>query len=104
MNLTHFKRYSKNDVLSLTTLRRFETKIGERVAVLNGDDMVHAIKNIPAQYVVLGIPEDIGVQANYGMAGTGTAWLSFLQSFLNSQSNEFRSEERRVGKECRYRW
>src|SRR5438067_9745551 len=93
MNLTHFKRYSRNDVLSLTTLRRFETKIGERAAVLDGDDITHSIKNLSAQYVVLGIPEDIGVQANYGTGGTGTAWLSFLQAFLNCQSNDFLSGE-----------
>ena len=93
MNLTHFKRYTKSDVLSLTKLRRFETKIGERVSVLNEGDIIQAIKNLPSQYVVIGIPEDIGVQANYGTGGAGTAWLSFLQAFLNGQSNDFLSGE-----------
>jgi formiminoglutamase len=93
MNLTHFKRYTKSDVLSLTKLRRFETKIGERVSVLNEGDIVQSIKQLNAQYVIIGIPEDIGVQANYGMAGANTAWLSFLQSFLNSQSNDFLTGE-----------
>src|ERR1043166_9743633 len=93
MNLTNFKRYSKNDVLSLTSLRRFETKIGERVQVLNEEDITRAIKNLSAQYIVLGIPEDIDDQANYGTGSTDTAWLSFLQSFLNSQSNDFLSGE-----------
>jgi formiminoglutamase len=93
MNLTHFKRYSKNDVLSLTRLRRFETKVGERVSVLNDGDVAKAVKNLSAQYVVIGIPEDIGVQANYGTGGASTAWLSFLQAFLNAQSNDFLSGE-----------
>ena len=93
MNLTHFKRYTKNDVLSLTKIRRFETKIGERVAVLQDEDIVQAVKNLSAQFVVIGIPEDIGVQANYGIGGTSTAWLSFLQAFLNAQSNDFLSGE-----------
>ena len=93
MNLTHFKRYAKNDVLSLTKLRRFETKIGERVAVLNEGDIGQAVKNLSAQYVIVGIPEDIGVQANYGTGGASTAWLSFLQAFLNAQSNDFLSGE-----------
>jgi formiminoglutamase len=93
MNLTHFKRYTKSDVLSLTKLRRFETKIGERISVLNEGDIVQAVKDLNAQYVIVGIPEDIGVQANYGVGGANTAWLSFLQSFLNSQSNDFLTAE-----------
>ena len=93
MNLTHFKRYTKNDVLSLTKLRRFETKIGERIQVLNEGDITQAIRDLSAQFVIIGIPEDIGVQANYGTGGASTAWLPFLQSFLNSQSNDFLSGE-----------
>jgi formiminoglutamase len=93
MNLTHFKRYTKSDILSLTKLRRFETKMGERVAVLNEGDMLQAVKALSAQYVIIGIPEDIGVQANYGTSGASTAWLSFLQAFFNSQSNDFLSGE-----------
>lgn len=94
MNISHFKRYTKSDLLSLTNLRRFETKMGERVGVLDETaGIVDSIKALSAQYVVVGIPEDIGVQANYGVAGTSTVWLSFLQSFLNSQSNDFLTGE-----------
>src|SRR5829696_4319037 len=93
MNLTHFKRYTKSDVLSLTKLRRFETKLGERVGVLNEGDIIQAVKNLEAQYIVVGITEDIGVQANYGTSGASTAWLPFLQAFLNSQSNDFLTGE-----------
>jgi formiminoglutamase len=90
MNIVHFKAYNKHEILSLTKLRRFETKLGERVHLLSDpDNIVEAIKANPAKYVVFGIPEDIGVQANYGIGGTSTAWLSFLQSFLNIQSNDF---------------
>lgn len=90
MNLTHFKTYTKQDILSLVKLRRFETKLGERVHVLTeANNIADSIKGLTAKYVVIGIPEDIGVQANYGTAGAGTAWLSFLQSFLNIQSNDF---------------
>lgn len=90
MNLTHFKTYTKQDVLSLVKLRRFETKLGERVHVLNeAIDVEEALKNCPAKYVLVGIPEDIGVQANGGIGGTSTAWISFLQSFLNIQSSDF---------------
>ena len=93
MNIPHFKYYSKADLLSLTRLRRYETKLGEQVGVLEDDHSPEAFQRLNAEYIVFGIPEDIGVQANLGMAGTSTAWLSFLQSFLNIQSNDFLNGE-----------
>lgn len=93
MNLRHFKPYSKTDLLSLTRIRRFETKMGETVGVLHEGDMAEAINNLDAQYVLLGIPEDLGVQANFGQPGTSTAWMAFLQAFLNCQSNDFLTGE-----------
>jgi formiminoglutamase len=43
--------------------------------------------------VIVGIPEDIGVKANLGVGGADSSWTSFLQSFLNIQSNDFCSGE-----------
>ncbi|HEX6335124.1 MAG TPA: formimidoylglutamase [Flavisolibacter sp.] len=94
MKLTHFRPYSKQDILSLVNLRRYETKLGERVQVLSDTSEVpESIKGLRASYVIIGIPEDIGVQANYGTAGTSTMWIPFLQSFLNIQSNDFLAGE-----------
>jgi formiminoglutamase len=94
MNLTHFKQYNKQDILSLTQVRRFETKLGERIQVLGGNgQFTESLQSSVARYVVFGIPEDIGVQANYGTGGTGSAWISFLQAFLNIQSNDFLTGE-----------
>jgi len=89
MNLPHFKFYTKADLLSLTKLRKFETKLGEDIQVLHEDHTVDSFERLDVKYVIFGIPEDIGVQANLGVPGTSTAWLSFLQSFLNIQSNDF---------------
>lgn len=90
MKTTHFKGYSKADLMSLTRLRRYETKAGERIALLRDPaDPVGSLQSLEARFVILGVPEDIGVQANGGIAGTSTAWLAFLQSFLNIQSNDF---------------
>lgn len=88
--MKHFKFYTKEDILSLTKVRRFETKIGERLQYIRaGADWAEALQQSDARYVLLGIPEDIGVKANLGIGGTDTAWLPFLASFLNVQSNEF---------------
>lgn len=89
MTLPHFKTYTKADLLSLTKLRRFETKLGERLQVMNEELSPEVFMKKDVEYVVFGIPEDIGVQANEGIAGTSTAWISFLQAFLNIQSNDF---------------
>ena len=90
MQVTHFKSYSKKDILSLTRIRKFETKIGERVHILkNADQIVQSIKETSANYIMFGIPEDIGIRANDGKAGADKAWQHFLHSFLNIQSNDF---------------
>ncbi len=87
--MKHFKFYSKEDILSLTRVRRFETKLGERLQFLKqGEEWPEVLQQSGAKYVLLGIPEDFGVKANYGIGGTDTAWLSFLTSFVNMQSND----------------
>lgn len=94
MNLKHFKFYTKADVLSLTSLRKFETKLGELIQTVQpGLSLQQELEQTTATYVLFGIPEDIGVQANLGLGGTSTAWLSFLQQFLNMQSNDFMEGE-----------
>ncbi|MCX6323537.1 MAG: arginase family protein [Sphingobacteriales bacterium] len=92
--MKHFKFYSKADILSLTRIRRFETKLGERIAsVKNPANFSESLLASPCKYVLVGIPEDIGVRANLGTGGADTAWLPFLHSFLNLQSNDFFSGE-----------
>ncbi len=92
--MKHFKFYSKADILSLTKVRRFETKMGERLQFLKPDsEWPQVLQESSAKFVLLGIPEDFGVKANYGIGGTETAWLSFMASFLNIQSNDFLTGE-----------
>ena len=89
-SLRHLKVYSKQDILSLTKLRRFETKLGERLQVISdGTHMEESIANSTARYVLFGIPEDLGAKGNFGIGGADTLWIPFLQSFLNVQSNDF---------------
>lgn len=86
----HFKFYDKEDVLSLTRIRRFETKLGERIGVINNKHHLDvSLQQSAAKYILFGVPEDIGVKANYGTGGTDSVWVPFLSSFLNIQSNDF---------------
>jgi formiminoglutamase len=88
--MQHFKLYNKQQVLALTKIRRFETKIGERIrCVPPGTRIEEAIQQPSIKYVLFGVAEDIGVKANNGVGGADTVWFPFLQSFLNLQSNDF---------------
>ena len=56
----YFKFYNKQDVLSITRIRRFETKVGERLQVIsNTTNLDEALSNSTARYVIVGIPEDL---------------------------------------------
>src|SRR3954465_15937847 len=94
MQTNHLKIYSRQDVLSLVKLRRYETKLGERIHVISDPSTLEkSIQALPVRYVIIGVPEDIGVQANRCQSGTSSAWLNFLQYFLNIQSNDFLTGE-----------
>lgn len=45
------------------------------------------IAALEATYIIIGIPEDLGVRANMGRRGAHEAWSEFLKNFLNLQHN-----------------
>jgi formiminoglutamase len=81
-----FKIYSQSDVISFVNKRDGEVKLGEKVLTVSS---LGNISNSTAKFVLLGIPEDIGIRANFGIGGAKTAWQSTLKSFLNIQNNSF---------------
>ncbi len=82
--------YSKKDIEHLTRKRTNEIKIGEDVTILGSEkNWETELQNSHCKFVLLGIPEDVGVRANYGRGGAHTAWKPALDSFLSQQSNEF---------------
>ncbi len=84
------KVYNKEIVLSYTQLRRFETKIGEVIQTLPDSSNIEAqLQLSKVRFVIVGVPEDIGIKANNAKGSATSAWLSFLHSFLNIQSNDF---------------
>lgn len=92
--MKHFKYYNKQDILRLTHVRKFETKLGERIKCFaDKSSLEDTLQQTTCSYIVFGIPEDIGVKANQGIGGADSAWFPFLSSFLNIQSNDFFSGE-----------
>ena len=94
MGYPHFRFYKRQDILSFTRLRRFETKLGECLQIANDTVLSESLAQSKAAFVLIGIPEDIGVMANYGKGGADTAWLPFFKAFCNIQSTDnFTGEE-----------
>ncbi|WP_026451932.1 formimidoylglutamase [Aequorivita capsosiphonis] len=88
--MSYVKIYSEKDTASFIKKRGGETKFGEKICFV---ESLKDLKNHSAKYVVLGIPEDIGVRANYGKPGTSKAWEAVLGSLLNIQQNHLTHAE-----------
>lgn len=86
--MTKLNLYTAEYLSSFIRLREGESKLGEQVHIIA--DLKELAKH-PAPFVLLGIPEDIGVRANYGVGGADSLWSAALSSFLNIQSNAFLS-------------
>lgn len=88
--MSFVKIYSEKDLASHLKKRAGEIKFGEKVSFI---DSLGELKNRSQKYVLLGIPEDIGVRANYGNPGTSKAWEAALGSLLNIQHNHLTDAE-----------
>jgi formiminoglutamase len=85
-----FNFINRQQLVGLIKVRRFETKIGERIhTIQNPLQWQEEIVASEAPFVLLGIPEDMGIEANYGKKGAANTWPIFLQEFVHIQSNDF---------------
>lgn len=82
--------YDKNHISKLVKVRSDETRLGECVQTIDPKlDVATQLEKSTAKYVLLGLPEDIGVRANYGRGGAYSAWQPTLTTLLNTQSNQY---------------
>jgi formiminoglutamase len=93
--LNYLKIYNKIFIENCVRRRQNETKLGEKVNTLDDcaslDELKTSIAKCPSEFVLLGLPEDVGVRANYGRGGAYSAWMPSLENLLNIQSNRFLS-------------
>ena len=79
-----------SDLTKYTSHRSGEIKFGERILTVPRDTPSwQFVKDCDADFVLFGIPEDIGVRANFGRPGTASAWESALKNIVNIQHNKF---------------
>lgn len=82
--------FTKSDLAKVTNFRNGEIKFGEKMITIPKDsDPEEFLLSCDAKYVLFGIPEDIGVRANYGRPGTASAWDNAIKSIANIQHNRF---------------
>jgi formiminoglutamase len=82
--------FTINDLAKITNHRSGEIKFGEKMITVPKDAVpLEFLKTCDAKYVLFGIPEDIGVRANYGRPGAASAWDSAIKSIANIQHNRF---------------
>ncbi|MGL4599738.1 MAG: formimidoylglutamase [Bacteroidia bacterium] len=79
--------YSRQEIDQRFRKRSGETKLGECVKLLDtSTNLQEALTNCLSKFVLLGIPEDIGIRANYGRGGAWSAWEPALTNILNLQA------------------
>lgn len=83
LNFFELITYDHNTIHSYISKRDGEIKLGEKLCI---------DYNLPScKYVIIGIAEDIGPQANFGLKGSDNAFRAFISRFINIQSNRFLS-------------
>lgn len=86
--MSHFNILSPQTIATLTSTREGETKLGQTIQTITADRWEDVLKKNSASYVLIGIPEDIGVRANFGIGGTQSLWQPALKAILNIQETE----------------
>lgn len=82
--------FTITELAKVTNHRNGEIKFGEKmITVPKGTDPFSFLKTCNAKYVLLGIPEDIGIRANYGRPGAASAWETAIKGIANIQHNRF---------------
>lgn len=89
--MSALKLFSQKHISRYLSLRPGESKLGEKILFISD---LEELRKSPAEFVIFGIPEDVGVRANYGKPGTSNAWEAFLGAFLNVQHNRFLKPEK----------
>lgn len=92
--MKNFVLFTETELKKLLKKRPNETKFGEQVKLLSNINNSNAeISKSDVKYVLIGICESIGIQANLGNSKAYRAFLATIKVLLNTQSNSFNSAE-----------
>jgi len=81
-------RLTQKKISEITNFRQGEIKFGEQIVLLPENSSISDfLQKTTAKFVLFGIPEDVGVKANFGKNGTASAYDNALYSLVNIQHN-----------------
>ncbi len=87
--MNHVKIYTPKILSGYIRIRAGETKLGECIQTVSSKNIKKNLAESRATFVLIGLPEDIGIRANYGRGGSHSAWEPALVNLLNVQSTTF---------------
>lgn len=94
--------YNAKHIAKYCSIREGERRVWQALSFIpnqcnNPEELTQALKDAAdfgKQYVLIGLPEDIGPRANLGNGGAELGWQAFLSRFLNLQSNQYIAAEK----------
>ena len=93
--MSSLKIFTKSDIDGLYSRRDAELKWGDKIRTIeNNNNWEEELMHSDAEFILLGICEDIGVRANYGKAGAAYTFKESIKSILSIQHNQFQDAER----------
>jgi len=85
---------TKSKVEELVVTRPNESKFGAQIIVLPSITNIYDnLVDLDVKYVLIGLPEDVGVFANHGKLGASKAWNATIKILLNTQNNPYNRPE-----------
>ena len=76
--------FNQQHIDNFISSRKGEVKLGECISVLNSKkSLKEGLKESEALFVIIGIPEDIGVKMNGGNGGAHTSFIPAIKAFLS---------------------
>lgn len=82
--------YDRKKIDSLFNSRANETKWGQAIQCIDdASRWQEELQNSKATYVILGLPEDIGIRANLGKPGADKTFEYAMSALLNIQQHKF---------------
>ncbi len=86
--MTSLKIYNRTQINKIIVKRPGESKFGTNVQLLSNVRHIYdQLSRLDVMYVIFGIPEDVGIFANYGKSGSSSAWDAAIKVLLNTQDN-----------------
>ncbi|MDA8621423.1 formimidoylglutamase [Psychrosphaera sp.] len=92
--MSKYLRYTDhNDLASFQNRRLHETHVADVILLPDHNQPfltnLQLAKDRGAEFVIVGIPEDIGPRANCGKGGAKNGWSQYLPVMLSQQANQF---------------